>query len=346
MPRKRRKPKIDLKPILEQPASFEIAPDEFSYGKKQKRVSIGSQGINKLSIIKHVKELEIGPLLGEGAEGKVYLAKHSKTNLNLAVKVVEILDRAKRKQFRRDLQVLQNIHSKYLTKCYDMFFKNRENEVWICLEYMDCGSLCRILGSAGIIPEIALKKIAYCILQGLKSLRESKTYHRDIKPANILVNRQGVAKIADFGISKTENESASISKGFGQGTLRYLSPERIKGTAQGGFAADIWALGLILFESATGQHPFDTSTNESPDARTTVRLFKSIMTDDIPLLLDQFSSEFKDFVHCCLEREPENRPDENQLLQHSWLLDAGEIDLRPFAQNWLHPEAKKLIRLN
>jgi len=342
MPRPRRKPILDIKITLQQPPSFELS-ECFSYESKKKRVSIGRTGIQsstKTSIIKHVRELKLGPMLGCGAEGQVFLANHSKTKMNFAVKVVEILDRGKRKQFRRDLVVLQNFDSRYLTKCYDVFFRNRDKEMWICLEYMDCGSLDRVLEIVGKVPEIALKKITYCILRGLKLLHESKVNHRDIKPANILINSDGLAKLADFGISKSESESASAS-GFGAvGTMRYLSPERIEGQKYS-FNADIWALGMILYECATGKYPFVTHSIES---KIHLHLLSSIMVDEIPPLSDKFSNEFKDFVGACLERNPKHRPVGSQLLMHPWLCDADQVDLRPYSKKWqklLQPYSKK-----
>jgi len=348
MPRKRRKPKLDLKPILVQPPSFEIAECEFSYNSKMMRkVSIGSDGIHspekKKSIIKHVNELSLGRLLGEGAESKVFLAEHSKTNLNIAVKVVEILDRCKRKQFRRDLVVLQNIESKYLTKCYDVFFKPRAKEMWICLEFMDCGSLARILETAGPIPESALKTIAFFILKGLQKLHKSKVYHRDIKPANVLINSNGVAKLADFGISKSESESVSRSRGFAIGTTRYISPERVQGQSYD-FNSDIWALGIMLYECATGSHPFIPSNQTEEDSN--LHLLSSIMMDDIPPLPKHFSNEFNDFISSCLIRDPEMRPTEDDLLAFGWLQDADQTDLRQHAKAWLLPEGMSRQRSN
>lgn len=341
MPRKRRKPKLDLKPILVQPPSFEIAECGFSYNSKMRKVSIGSDGIHspekQKSIIRHVNELTLGHLLGEGAESKVFLAKHSKTNLNIAVKVVEILDRCKRKQFRRDLVVLQNIDSEYLTKCYDVFFQNRDKEMWICLEFMDCGSLARILETDGPLSESAIKAIAFCILKGLQKLHESKVYHRDIKPANILINSNGVAKLADFGISKSELDSVSQSKGFAPGTTRYLSPECVQGKCYD-FNSDIWALGVMLYECATGHHPFIPSNQNEEDSN--LHLLSSIMMDDIPPLPEKFSNEFNDFISSCLIKDPKMRPSEDDLLAYGWLQDADQTDLRQHAKAWLLPEAK------
>lgn len=306
-----------------------------------RKVSIGSDGIHspekQKSIIRHVNELTLGHLLGEGAESKVFLAKHSKTNLNIAVKVVEILDRCKRKQFRRDLVVLQNIDSEYLTKCYDVFFQNRDKEMWICLEFMDCGSLARILETAGPLSESAIKAIAFCILKGLQKLHESKVYHRDIKPANILINSTGVAKLADFGISKSELDSVSQSKGFAPGTTHYLSPERVQGKCYD-FNSDIWALGVMLFECATGHHPFIPSNQNEEDSN--LHLLSSIMMDDIPPLPEKFSNEFNDFISSCLIKDPKMRPSEDDLLAYGWLRDADQTDLRQHAKAWLLPEAK------
>ena len=98
------------------------------------------------------------------------------------------------------------------------------------------------------------------MLQGLDYLSEKKIIHRDIKPSNILLNRNGEAKISDFGLSKQMTASIQAFHSF-QGTYLYMSPERLK-TDDYGFDSDIWSLGLSIAECAIGKFPYSLKRND------------------------------------------------------------------------------------
>ena len=130
---------------------------------------------------------------------------------------------------------------------------------------MDAGSLENILDVyriAQVIPQIDEKiiaKIAIQLLCGISFLHSLKLLHRDIKPANILLNTKGEVKLTDFGISKELINDTDFSTTF-VGTTSYMSPERIMGQSYS-FKSDIWSLGLVLYELATGKKLY---SNKSP----------------------------------------------------------------------------------
>jgi serine/threonine protein kinase len=108
------------------------------------------------------------------------------------------------------------------------------------------------------IPEDVLGKITFMLLKGLYQLhKQLHIVHRDIKPANILLNLEGVAKISDFGISRPLANTLAMCTSL-KGTQNYMAPERIERQSYG-FASDIWSLGLVVLECATGKYPFNTS---------------------------------------------------------------------------------------
>ena len=110
-----------------------------------------------------------------------------------------------------------------------------------------------------MIPEVVISKIAHQVLQGLENLHHIRyQVHRDIKPDNILLNSNGEVKLTDFGISKHLEQTIGQCNTF-VGTSAYMSPERIS-TNDYSYPSDIWSLGVVMVEFATGQYPYSRTT--------------------------------------------------------------------------------------
>ncbi|CAE7941959.1 MKK3, partial [Symbiodinium sp. KB8] len=131
-----------------------------------------------------------------------------------------------------------------------------EGQVNIVLEYMNLGGLDNIKKKVPVISERVLAAMTFQILWGLGYLKHEKRMHRDIKPQNILLNTKGEVKLTDFGLSK-EMMTGILAKTF-VGTFKYMSPERMKKDTYD-YASDIWSVGIILIECATGKYPFASS---------------------------------------------------------------------------------------
>jgi mitogen-activated protein kinase kinase len=189
----------------------------------------------------------------------------STSGIVMAMKEIRLeLDEAKFAQIIMELDILHRCLSPYIIDFYGAFFQ--EGAVYICIEFMDGGSIDKIYGDG--IPENVLRKITYSTVQGLKTLKDDHNIiHRDVKPTNILVNTRGQVKICDFGVSG--NLVASIAK-TNIGCQSYMAPERISG---GGMSAginpgggtysvqsDIWSLGLSIIECAMGRYPYPPET--------------------------------------------------------------------------------------
>jgi mitogen-activated protein kinase kinase len=190
----------------------------------------------------------------------------STTGVVMAMKELRLeLDEAKFAAIIMELDVLHRCLSPYIIDFYGAFFQ--EGAVYICIEFMDGGSIDKIYGDG--IPENILRKITYATTQGLKTLKdEHNIIHRDVKPTNILVNTRGQVKICDFGVSG--NLVASIAK-TNIGCQSYMAPERISGggISQAGanpgggtysVQSDIWSLGLTIIECALGRYPYPPET--------------------------------------------------------------------------------------
>ena len=200
------------------------------------------------------------------------------TGIVMAMKEIRLeLDEAKFAAIIMELDILHRCISPFIVDFYGAFFQ--EGAVYICMEYMDGGSVDKLYGDG--VPEGVLRKITMSTVMGLKSLKEDHNIiHRDVKPTNILVNTRGQIKICDFGVSG--NLVASIAK-TNIGCQSYMAPERISGggVAQAGanpgggtysVQSDIWSLGLTIIECALGQYPYPPETYENIFSQLSVSL--------------------------------------------------------------------------
>mmetsp|Transcript_909 Transcript_909/g.1500 ORF Transcript_909/g.1500 Transcript_909/m.1500 type:complete len:895 (+) Transcript_909:151-2835(+) len=222
-----------------------------------------------------------------------------------------------RKLHRRDSRVLSSCQQ--LLAMYDAFLDSKNGMVNLVVEYMDGGSLQDVVENGGCQDEDVLADIAYQVLLGLDFLHSRSLAHRDVKPGNILLNCEGIVKLADFGISKVVDSSPrneQISSNSFVGTMCYMAPERIR-NEQYGFPGDIWSVGMTILAVLRGCMPLSSGDGEEP--RGYWNLMKSICDEDIPLPGDAYTEEFNMFIRACLEKNPASRPTVKDLLQHSFL---------------------------
>ncbi|CAE7670596.1 MKK3 [Symbiodinium pilosum] len=249
-----------------------------------------------------VGEIEVDQtnLLGRGAGGVVCRAVHTPTGMPLAVKVVRVEDKAKRDQLINEIHTLFRItKSHFLIELYDAYVHKESGCVHVALEYMDYGSLADVKRRVTEVPENLLALILMQILEGLKILHLNNVVHRDVKLGNILVNSRGSVKVTDFGISKNLGDSFTVCDTF-VGTATHMSPERVNGKDYS-FAADIWSLGLCVYELASGVYPYGSVASFPA-------LFDNLINRPEPRLKEgRFSRELCRFVEVQLCKEPEER---------------------------------------
>ncbi|KAG5422178.1 wis1 [Candida metapsilosis] len=285
------------------------------------KASLHSKGINFSSGSSfHISldEFEYLEELGRGNYGSVSKVLHKPTGVLMAMKEVRLeLDETKFTQILMELDILHKCDSPFIVDFYGAFFV--EGAVYMCIEYMDGGSLDQIFGNdIGVEDESELAYITESVIRGLKELKdEHNIIHRDVKPTNILVNSQGKVKLCDFGVSG--NLVASMAK-TNIGCQSYMAPERIKtlkpDEATYSVQSDVWSLGLTILELAVGHYPYPAETYDNIFSQL------SAIVDGEPPKLDasKFSKEAQYFVKSCLNKNPDLRPSYAALLQHPWLV--------------------------
>ncbi|TNY23516.1 MAP kinase [Rhodotorula diobovata] len=267
-------------------------------------------------------DFELFEELGKGNYGTVQKVLHRPTGVSMALKEIRLeLDDAKLKTIVTELDVLHRAVSPWIIEFYGAFFV--ESCVYLCMEYMNAGSLDFFAGCA--MPEPVLAKITLSVVEGLRFLKDQlKIMHRDIKPTNILLNDKGAVKLCDFGVSGQLDRSLAKTN---IGCQSYMAPERIKGESQGAVvsysaASDVWSLGLTIIEAAVGHYPYPPETYQNVFAQLT-----AIVHGEAPTLPESYSAKAHEFVELCLRKDATQRPTYQQLLDHPFLSDPALADV-------------------
>ncbi|XP_051116010.1 mitogen-activated protein kinase kinase 5 [Andrographis paniculata] len=275
--------------------------------------SAPSSSSSSSSLQLEYSDLERVSRIGSGAGGTVYKVLHRPTGKIYALKVIYgNHEDAVRNQMRREIQILGDVDNPNVVRCHSLIDHN--GEIQVLLEYMDKGSL----ESIHIPQEPSLSDVARQILCGLSYLHKRKIVHRDIKPSNLLINSRGVVKIADFGVSRVLAQTMDPCNSS-VGTIAYMSPERINTDLNhgqyDGYAGDIWSLGVSILEFYLGKFPF--SVGRQGDWAS---LMCAICMSKPPEAPATASREFRDFIACCLQRDPPRRWTAPQLLRHPFIM--------------------------
>jgi len=197
--------------------------------------------------------------LGKGGMGLVYLGMHAKLEQRVAIKVLSpefCRNASMRSRFEREAKLQAKLSHPNVVKILN--FLEDEQNIYLVMEFVRGETLAKRL-QKGRLDLSECQKIALEVLEALRFMHRQGMVHRDVKPSNIILTDDGHIKVTDFGIAKTPDSESLTKTGVQVGTVWYMSPEQIRGQHVDA-AADIYALGVTLYQMVTGQVPFNSES--------------------------------------------------------------------------------------
>jgi len=245
--------------------------------------------------------------LGSGGMGVVYRAEDTALGRTVALKFLssQIVQDPKRvERFRDEARTASALNHPNICTIYEV--GEQEGEMFIAMEYVEGRPLSEFLRDGGMAVETLLR-YGRQISAALEHAHERGIVHRDLKPANVVITPDGTAKILDFGLAKrhdpeqlhktTQGVPTETSVGL-TGTLPYMSPEQLQGEVTGP-RSDIWSLGVMLYEMASGERPFR--------GENLYRLCTAIITEPMPPLPENVPAGLAAVIKRCLQKEQTRR---------------------------------------
>ncbi|XP_057773611.1 MAP3K epsilon protein kinase 1-like isoform X1 [Salvia miltiorrhiza] len=253
----------------------------------------------------------LGDEIGKGAYGRVYKGLDLENGDFVAIKQVSLENIAQEDLniIMQEIDLLKNLNHKNIVKYLGSL--KTKTHLHIILEYVENGSLANIIkpNKFGPFPESLVAVYIAQVLEGLVYLHEQGVIHRDIKGANILTTKEGLVKLADFGVA-TKLTEADVNTHSVVGTPYWMAPEVIEMSGVCA-ASDIWSVGCTVIELLTCVPPYF-------DLQPMPALFR-IVQDEHPPIPDSLSPAITDFLRQCFKKDAGQRPDAKTLLSHHWI---------------------------
>ncbi|APH20321.1 Stk1 family PASTA domain-containing Ser/Thr kinase [Clostridium botulinum] len=240
--------------------------------------------------------------VGEGGMATVYKAKCHYLNRFVAIKILKeqfCSDKEFVEKFKREATSVASLSDNNIVNIYDVGSEN--NIHYIVMEYVDGKTLKELIVEKGRIDPKETVRISKQIASALVCAHRNNIIHRDIKPHNILVTKEGIVKVTDFGIAKASNSATITNSSKVMGSAHYFSPEQAKGSFVDS-RTDIYSLGIVMYEMLVGKVPFD---GESPVSVAVKHIQNEVVAPKE--IDDKIPESLNSLVLKCLEKNPVKR---------------------------------------
>ncbi|EEE53136.1 hypothetical protein OsJ_35944 [Oryza sativa Japonica Group] len=269
-----------------------------------------------------IEDYHVIVLVGEGSFGKVYMGRRKYTRQTVAMKF--ILKHGKTDKdihnLRQEIEILRKLKHENIIEMIDSF--ETPQEFCVVTEFAQ-GELFEVLEDDKCLPEEQVQAIAKQLVKALHYLHSNRIIHRDMKPQNILIGKGSVVKLCDFGFARAMSANTVVLRSI-KGTPLYMAPELVREQPYN-HTADLWSLGVILYELFVGQPPFYTNS--------VYALIRHIVKDPVKYP-ENMSAHFKSFLKGLLNKSPQSRLTWPALLEHPFVKDDS---VEPAADNGTVP---------
>ena len=270
--------------------------------------------------------------IGKGGFGCVWKVRHKETKKVYAIKVINkesIIKQNLVEQTNREIQIMYKLDHPYIIKLANHF--EDDEDFCLIMQYASKGQLYSQIKRLKRLDQKQAAQYMREIISAVKYLhtRDPPIIHRDIKPENVLLDSEGICKLADFGWSNFEEGNKQRETYCG--TPEYLAPEMINKSGHDE-NIDIWSLGVMLFEMLTGKTPFNFKGDRN-QLYNSIKTLKIVWTDDFPPLA-------KDLISKILRLQPKDRLNLDQIIEHQWFKEIPLI--RPILTEYNYSKEEKL----
>jgi serine/threonine-protein kinase len=268
---------------------------------------------------KTLEHYEILRKLGAGGSGVVYLANDTLLQRPVVLKILRtglLTVEQMRSTVLREARLASAIEHPNVCGIYEV--GESGDEGYIAMQYVPGQSLDKLIARGPASLQLLLS-VGIQIADGLQAAHTLGIFHRDLKPQNVMLTDGGLVKILDFGLARRLHpgdtsfdpsrpvlaRDASVAATYTArgGTIRYMAPEQFV-TGQSSVQSDVWALGVILYELASGRHPFARPDDEDFKA---IRAIQFLEPPDLSQIVPEISPELKSVIASCLEKTPSAR---------------------------------------